>query len=311
MNQHPLTKGFRFCSMFCICLIFLIIAISCDLTNDPQNNYGTLAFSLASDMNTRTLSPGISLEVATFDLAGTGPDDESFAVTDISSSSYVRYDLVAEQWSVVATARNASGDSIASATATTTIEARKTSIVNLTCLPIVGTGSLSLEVSWPQNSVESPQMIASLVPVTGTTLTIPFTLGSEIANGSLSGIPNGFHTLSIKLNDTYGTGKTVWGRVEVVQIITDLTTTGDWALNLTDMSLYQTGGIEATIDTSIPKPFTITIPDSITRLAIETSKTVTVVSSVGIDSVQWFLNGDPIEGATTESLTFGSDLPLV
>jgi len=261
-------------------------------------------------MNARTLVPGISLDVATYDLEGAGPNDASFFISDISGASYVRYDLVPGEWIVTATARNASGDAIASASAITTIEARKTSVVTLTCVPLSGTGSLSLESSWPVDLVTEPELTATVVSVTGTVLNVPFTLGTGSGSGSLSGIPNGYHTLSIKLKEKYGADKTVWGRVEAVLILANHTTTGSWELSQTDLAIYQTGGIETQLDNSIPKPLTVTLADTITQLKQGTTHTVSVATPEIFDSVQWYLNGDPIVGATESSLTFGSDLTL-
>jgi len=252
MKQRSPLERFILLSLFTICLFLPSTLVSCDLI-DLKNRTGTLAFTLSSSMNARTLVPGISLDVATYDLEGAGPNDASFFISDISGASYVRYDLVPGEWIVTATARNASGDAIASASAITTIEARKTSVVTLTCVPLSGTGSLSLESSWPVDLVTEPELTATVVSVTGTVLNVPFTLGTGSGSGSLSGIPNGYHTLSIKLKEKYGADKTVWGRVEAVLILANHTTTGSWELSQTDLAIYQTGGIETQLDNSIPK----------------------------------------------------------
>jgi hypothetical protein len=292
------------------CLIIPMILVSCDLIDNQQNRTGSLAFILSSNMNARTLVPGISLDAATYDLEGFGPEDASFSVSNISETSYVRYDLAPGEWTVIATARNSLGDAIASASATTTIEARKTSVVTLTCAPISGTGSLLLEVSWPVDIITEPELTATVVSGTGIVLNVPFTLETGTGSGILAGIPYGYHTVSIKLKEKYGSEKIVWGRVEAALILSDHPTTGSWELSQTDLAIYQTGGIEAKLGTLIPKPLTITLVDTFSQLQLGTSRTVSVAIPESNNFVQWYLNGDPITSATESTLTFGTDLML-
>lgn len=158
-----------------IAFLVIVSALSCNLP--PAGSTATLKIDLASNTNAKTLQPGISLDVVTYDIFGTGPSEVTFEALGIGSTIYLKEGLLPGDWSVYAIGKNAAGTAIAqSATSTVTLALAETKTVGLTCLPYAGNGSLRIDLSWPSESVVTPVIEASLTPEGGTSTPITFTI---------------------------------------------------------------------------------------------------------------------------------------
>jgi len=297
--------GIKIFILFLIPLLFS----SCDFFRMSKKT-GTLILTLSSNLQSKSIVPNISLDVDHYDISGTGPDNNQFSVSDVSESNYTRYDLVPGEWEVTAIAKNAAGDSIGADTQTVSIEARKTSAVSLTCQLIIGYGSLSLSISWPKDTIAQPDIVATLYPESGTSYKGTVELDATSGAISFVNLPNGYYTLSVQLLEKYGDGKIVWGRVEAALILANRETSGSWDLLQTDISLYQSGGIDISVGNSIKKPVAVKIENEISQLLLGSNHTVMISQPESYDAIQWYLNGAPLQGSTSGSCTFGSDLPL-
>jgi len=281
-------------------------AISCDLAS-------TKTASLQINLNTntsKTVQPGVSLDVVTYDIHGTGPSDSTFEALGIGSTIYLKEGLLPGDWSVYAIGKNAAGTAIAqSATATVTLALAETKTVGLTCLPYAGNGSLRVNLSWPTEAVVTPVIEASLTPEGGTSAPITFTItGSTASYLSGTALTNGYYTLSLKLKDSSMSNYLVWSKVESVLIFKDQPTTADWVLTTDDADAAPAPGMTLTLTSDTKKPISIALTGYYTDLQQGSAMTVSATGTPTPTSWQWYLDGDILTGQTTSSTTVGSGL---
>ena len=179
-------------------------------------------------------------------------------------------------------------------------------------IPLVGTGGLSLSLSWPDGTVNSPVTVAAwLVPETATDaytnhpITFTVTEATRTATYAVplsTGLTAGYYTLLVQLS---GAGSVVWGWAESVRIVSGLTTTGLLTL------VAGTGGLSLSIVVDMENPITInwstTPPTSIT-VAQSLNLTATPASAAATGygfSYQWYLNGSPLTNETAALLQYG------
>ena len=108
-------------SLVCVVAVASILAIGCGLTGGvvspldaqpPASGKGTLVLTLRpGPLGAKTLEPPISMEVASFDIAGMGPDPAHDSFEDLGNTTgqLVLNSLAPGLWSVAVDARNAGG----------------------------------------------------------------------------------------------------------------------------------------------------------------------------------------------------------
>ena len=286
----------------------LLAASSCNI--QPAGNTAALKISLAANAAAKTLQPGISLDVVSYDIYGSGPSGASFEALGIGSTIYLKEGLLPGDWTVHAVGRNAAGDAIAqSATSTVTLALAETKTVSLLCLPYAGNGSLRVDLSWPTASVVTPAIEATLTPEGGTAAPITFTItGNTASYVSGTTLTNGYYTLSLKLKDTSMSNYLVWSKVESVLLFKDQPTTANWVLTTEVVDAAPAPGVTLTLSSDTKKPVAITLFGYYTSLQQGSTMTANATGTPAPTSWQWFLDGDLLTGQTTASTTVGSGL---
>jgi hypothetical protein len=261
---------------------------------------GTLMVSL-NDAVSRSILPGLSMNPASYDLAGTGPNGGSFSQTVTNGSSATIADLAFGDWTVTATAKNSDGTAIGQGSGTVTVLSNASVSLALTVRPYDGFGTLSLNVSWPAAQVQTAQIQSSLTPATGTARTLAFTVNGNAGTASFSAsdVATGYHTLVLKLLDN---GHLAIGAVEVVRIVKDQTTSGTLAFANVNQA---TGTLEVNLTPEMADPLDVSISGSAATKPANQSLALSAAVSNYSDNVTyvWYVNGDAV--ATGASYTFG------
>ena len=293
-----------------LALLFCLVLTGCAFfaQGDPK---GALVVVLRSDMLAKTLEPGISLTATTYDIRATGPDGASFEALGVTADTYTKSDIAGGTWTISVTGKNASGTAIVYASKTVTITSGDVSAVSILCVPFVGSGVLELSVHWPTGVIGNGLMEASLTPLAGGAAEpLSFAITGANAIWSNPSIANGYYTLSLKLKDSGNSSRLVWAWVETVLVLKSTTTKGDWVLKGSDMTLVTEGGLTIGVTYDPAAPISICLNGNWPTLTQGRSMTIGATGAPTPEGWQWYLDGDPVSGATSDSVTLGSSLAL-
>ncbi|NBF40524.1 MAG: hypothetical protein GVY14_08910 [Spirochaetes bacterium] len=175
-------------------------------------------------LSSQTILPGVDTRPVHYRLTGTGPNGDSFDVDTADGSATVA-DLAPGSWSVDAVGTNSAGFPVADGTASVTLEAGRETPVAVPVTVVDGTGTLELSTTWNPEHTVSPSVEAVIVDADGyeTTLSVPVD-SPGAASTTISGVPVGYHRLSLQLLDG---GEVIAGAGESVRIMADVTTTAE------------------------------------------------------------------------------------
>jgi len=231
----------------------VLLWAGCQSPINPEK-IGSLSVTI-NDGVSRSILPEISMNPASYELEGTGPNDASFTETVGSGSSATITDLAFGQWSVTATAFNSDGTAIGAGNGTVTVLSNSTVSLNITVVPFEGEGSLELDVIWPGAQIQTAQIESTLTPSSGESRDLAFTVNGEAGNASFSAddVASGYHTLILKLLDN---GHLAIGAVEVVRIVADQSTSGILEFENVNQA---TGNIEVGITPEMNDPLDVSI----------------------------------------------------
>ncbi|MCK4908052.1 MAG: hypothetical protein KAS64_10900, partial [Spirochaetes bacterium] len=240
---------------------------------DVGSTGGSLALNLQVDMS-KTVVPDVDMTVATYDIVGTGPSGANFAVSNHATSAVAVNNLAVGAWSVVAYARNSVGTLIAMGSTAATVNAGLTTSVSITVTPLLGNGTLSINVSW--DVLASPSLEGTLKPAGGSASALTgITVGATSASYTDSTLAAGYYTLSLVLKSD---GTPVWGATVVVRILAGETTS----------ATHEVGSVSGTIDLSINQdlqnPIAVTLSGVQNPLASGTDMTVVATPGEAVDS---------------------------
>jgi sugar lactone lactonase YvrE len=289
-------------------VVSLAIFVSTSCNINLASPLGALKVVLSSN-TPKTLQPGISLDIATYDIYGSGPMGTSFEVLGIGDEVYTKDRLTPGDWTIYAVGKNTSGDIITqSALLPITLVTAQVKTVNLACSPLAGNGSLRIDLSWPADSIVSPLIEATITPVGGSSVATVFTItGDSGVYLSGSTIQNGFHTLSIKLKDAGLSNHLVWSKVESVLILTDQPTTANWVLTHEDIDMAPPS-IFSVLSSDPKKPILIDLTGHLPRLLKDSTMLVTATGVPAPSEWQWYLDGDLLPGQISSTATIGEGL---
>jgi hypothetical protein len=261
---------------------------------------GTLTVSM-NDAVSRTILPGISMNPASYDLAGTGPNGASFSQSVSSGTSATMTNLAFGDWTVTATAKNGAGTAIGQGSGSVTVLSNASVSLSITVQPYDGFGTLALDVSWPATQVQSAQIQSTLTPASGPARDLAFAVngGAGTANFSATDVATGYHTLMLKLLDN---GHLAIGAVEVVRIVKDQTTSGTLAFTIVNQA---TGTLEVNLTPEMADPLQVSIAGgAATKPANQSlALSATVSNYSGNVTYVWYVNGDAV--AIGASYDFG------
>ena len=291
-------------------ILVVAAAMSCRLPtmplmpSAPAKHGGTLDLTIAGN-TAKTLLPGIDMNIASYQITGTGPNGAGFDQST-SQTNNVITGLIVGTWNIVVAALNASGQNIGIGSSSIALSATDTVSLSITVAPIQGNGTLSLTTTWPASEVGAPSITASLLPPAGAAIPLTYTIGSGTATVTDSSIPSGYYTLSQTLLDN---GIVVMGSVEIVRIVAGQVTSGTYDysnLNMADPT------VNVSVTPVMDNPLSVALSGLSTSLTYGGSMTATPSATgySGNITYVFYLNGQA-KGSTTSaspSWTFGSNL---
>jgi hypothetical protein len=248
----------------------------------------------------KTITPSVDMSVSTFDIYGTGPEGRSFSRLDVTSSMIRQMSLAPGEWTVTVNAKNNDGVIIGNGSVKAIINVGKITRARVFVCPVIGEGTLCLQVIWPPDIIRNPVIKAEIKPAGGPPQSLPFFLGCNQRTAFYCGsFQNGYYTLSIQL---YDGDEMVWGTVEAVRIIAGYKTCKIYVL-VKDMCR---GGLMLFIKTDLQNPVDILFEGVRDIIFYGSDMTVSAFTSEPVDSYQWYLEGVLLEGETGPSITLGS-----
>ncbi len=304
-------------------LILLMAFIGCNLVDrdfslaeedfiDPNKGSLVLVFD-DSELPTKTIAPPASdMVVGRYEIRGSGPLGDSFEDLTNTSGVLTVNGLTPGSWTLQVEAFNSGGleigaiGGVIAQTIPFTITAALVTTFSVDIIPISGTGTLDLTITWPTGSVSNPTVAATLTPYGITTpATITFTPGSppiDTASYSDSARLAGYYYLMLQLIED---GSPVaWGHFEAVRVIYQQTTSRPFSLNMDAGGLYlqsiifdkQNPVAIAFIYNPTPLPATLDI--SLVE-TLEVTADPTPADTLGNYTYQWYADGIAIGTATT------------
>ncbi|GEM_PF-1402437 len=297
-------------TLLSLLLVFVlgVAFTNCKLDEPPVLN-SSLTLQFTSDSTARTLTPdNLNLTVTTYDISGTGPNGAVFLVEGITTDTYILEDLIPGAWSVVAKGKNIDGIIIVQSAATAIVLNSATETVTLSLLPIEGSGTFSLDLSWPADMISTPEIIAVLTPDVGDPITLEFTITGTSATIVPLTLARGYYELTLKLTDATYDSYLVWSKVETVLIYADTTTSENWVLIASDMNEPTPQDMGLILETDTKSPIEMVLSGVSAELAYDTDMTVTASGTPEPTSWKWFLDGDVLVGEITSSVIVGAGL---
>jgi hypothetical protein len=235
-----------------------------------------------------------------YDISGAGPLSASFQSTGVRDDVTIG-GLAPGPWNITVYARDAAGHQLGAANPQATVLEGETVAVDVSIDITAATGTLALQMAWPQSRGISPTRV-SLVPVSGTPLDVtlpPVTTAGGVSSvsSSTAAVP-GCYALTRVFSD--GTGG-----VDAIAIASGASTA--FALSVvTDVSV--------SISPDISKTIPLVFSGKKSNLGRGASMTVTATPHPSKEfnsfAFQWYLNGVPLADGTAGSVTInGSDYP--
>ena len=162
-----------------------LVAVGCSLL--PTEELGTLVLSFSPRLVTQTIEPPLDMVPSHYDVRGSGPGGAAFEQLGVTSQTVVQASLVPGTWTISVDAYNADPTPtlIGAGELVATIESGSVLSIPIVVGPVTGTGTLDLDITWPQGVLSSPSVSATLVPLGETPdqdlHSIDFTVAGEAA----------------------------------------------------------------------------------------------------------------------------------
>ncbi|MCX8013492.1 MAG: NHL repeat-containing protein, partial [Rectinema sp.] len=294
-----------------LCEIFLLAgSIGCNALH--RANGAQLEIRLSMDRNARTLAPVIDLDIVSYDIHGSGPNNASFDIEQVNRASYVLTDLIPGEWTIFAEGRNAEGKiMVRSPVETVTLSIGETESVSLLCVPLSGYGMLNLSLSWPAEALIQPQIEATLTLLGQDPIPLAFAIEGNSAQWNsdpATGIATGCYTLSLILRDAARPDTPLWTKVETVMIYKDATTAASWPLTLQEVDSSGFPVLVLGVKSDTKSPIHVDLAGGSTELRAGSLMTVAATGQPAPDSWRWYLDGSVIQWANSSSLALGDTL---
>lgn len=198
--------------------VFLILFCACP--DSPT----TASLELHLDPMARTILPeGTPLFVTTYAVEGTGPEGQTFTVNSASSLVSVE-GLTVGAWSLRATGRNNQGLILVSGRSDVTLQ-KDRNVISMVLDTMVGTGTLSVGISWDAGHIDHAGIRLVLVDETGQETELTPTAFNEMDGTALLSVqvPAGSYSLCIQLTES---GAVKAGHVTAVRVVDGLVSEG-------------------------------------------------------------------------------------
>src|SRR5271169_2879076 len=173
--------------------VFFAAIIGCVQPGSQSSGHGNSGAVVVtfSDVRARTITPAVSLDIALYDLSFTCEGQPAVTLPGLAASASQTQPVYLSPgaWTAAASAKNAAGDMIGVGTTVVTVNAGKTSTVNLAILSLSGNGTLTLTAATSELSLSSPYVTCTITPGNwGKPIALSFAIGPGTAtfNGAIA-----------------------------------------------------------------------------------------------------------------------------
>lgn len=272
-------------------LFLVVFFLSCSEKSENEKDFGKLSLKLSQNTKIKTLVPEINMEISSYDVSGIGPLGSTFQLNSTTENIEVD-DLIVGDWNVVVNALNSNSQVIGTASANISIVAAVTNSLQLSVVPVEGTGQLNLEVNWNTGSVQNPTIESELIATDGSPIALNFNLVNQQATYSNISIATGYYTLVIKLMDN---NQLAMGAVEIIRIVNNAETAGSYNFE------GGNGKLDINVTPDMAEPIEITLTGQ--QISINEGETMSLVASVSEEAGNvtyiWYINGESVAVGNT------------
>ena len=256
-------------------LAALVLSGCAEMFNSGTQGGGSVHFTIG-DAIARTVQPvSSSITVVSYSVSGTGPGTASIAGTPQSLPSFTISSLAVGTWSFTVNGLDASGNTIATGSASSvSITAGGTATASVALSPVApsgSTGTFTMAYTWT-SPLSVTQVSGSITPVGGTAQSFASTISGSTASYSTSSLAVGSYTLLVNLTNSAGASRT---QVYALRIYKGLTSPLNVTLASTDFPSAPSGTITGTIRDAVSSSaisgVAITVSSGSTQVATATS----------------------------------------
>jgi N-acetylneuraminic acid mutarotase len=291
-----------------VLLILLLIVAGCG-GNNFNNKFtaqgkGWITLNIETLLTAKTITPDVKMTPTYYNISGTGPSGASLTRNGITNRNVLLENLVPGGWTIVVDAFNEDNIRIGSGIKNVTVVANYPVDLTVEVRPINGSGTLTIDLDWTGYTVGNPVIAATLTPKGGIGSPLTFTVKPDGTGATYSGSQlTGYYTLVVLMRDG---SSFKWGAAEAVRILDGQTSPGSYKIEIPT----GLGNINLTIVDELQNPIAVEITGGTGYLGYGNDMTLTATTSETVDRWQWYIDGTPIAGATTATLTYGSTLGI-
>jgi hypothetical protein len=282
-------------------VLLLLVLSGCD-TLLHQETAGSLQLSITGTQDeARSIGPDTSVDVDHYVISGISDAGETFQQTSTEAQVMV-YGLSAGYWDVTVDAYNVDDVHLYTGQQRVLVEGGQAVPVAMDLVPVPGDGTLTIGMSWPTGSVQSPVVEASLVPSQGSSVPLSFTVSGDSASFSSDQIASGYYTLVLKLKEN---DVLVAGAVELVQIVGGRTTQADFSF--TDVNAPGSLQIGVEVAPEFSESLTVSITGGAVTSPYGTSVTLdgSVSGTTSNTVFTWYVNGEAVDTDVAQTIISG------
>jgi sugar lactone lactonase YvrE len=175
---------------------------------------------------------------------------------------------------------------------------------NVDIQSLASNGSLNICISWPAGTFDDPRLSSTLAPPDGGGFDLPFTVAADgLSATATASLEQGDYVWNLELYD--GNVK-VFCVTDTVRTFADFST--DASLQLAAGGKNQSGKLQLTFTPRMDSPIGISLAGQLRVLSFGESMTVAATPAQSVDWYQWYLNGNPVSGATSSRVAVGPTL---
>ncbi len=295
-----------------VALAFVLVVVlafsGCEQLLQPEPA-GSLQLTIdGSAHHARSIGPEIDVEVARYEIRGESDGGERFERTTTEGQIEIE-GLTPGYWQIEVDAYSVDDVHLYTGSQRALVTAREALTIVLSLHALAGSGEFSLDVGWPEGSVQSPAVEASLIPTSGPAIELEPVVNGATAASAAHEVAGGYYTLVVKVSEQVD-GRTVLvaGAAELVQVVAGHPTTA----RLSFASINAPGSLEIGID--VVPGFRESLDVSITggEVTAEYGSSVPLEGSVGGSPgnvvFTWYVNGSAVETGSA-SITIGGYVP--
>lgn len=299
-------------------MIFAII--SCKNNGLGPALGGTVILNLEDTVTQRSILPSESMDIATYDIYGTHEDSSiTFEELDVTGTITIE-SLETGEWTIQVDGKNALGSIIGTGSNTVTITPTSQSQVTVTIVPIVGQGTLNLDIDWSvdaDNQMDSPIVNSQLFAYSGTIQDLTYSVDLVTRTANYSGLQDqGYYTLLTQFVDDVDNGDgtatqtVVAGNAEIVRIAAGDTSNGAYSYD--SINTGALGDVDIVISPELGDPLIIVLTPNVDGIEYSYGDTFTMdattSSTTDVVDYTWYVNG--VEYQTGPTLTYDTtDFP--